>query len=258
MAHDRNIPNKLNYHVPAEVNCWFSQKNADGTYLDYLPLGNVVSSALAYAINKIEHKTNLRGMDAKDRTITTERGATLTIVVDELVRHTLKYLLMSSGRVAASSFTRYAHETVTFAAGLATLTDHPVVAVDDIYPTSGEEAYVQGATGDYEVNESTGAITLPTGSQIGDTDEVIVYYHVAVTGAVKTPIMDDVDINGKMIVTDDSGSTGEKRQIEFYDVDLAPDGDIALNNKTEVQTGTLKASVNEHPTLGFGNWYSYT
>lgn len=250
------VPNKLNHFISSQFSVWFEKLNDGGTYDDPLPLGNVTDTTLSLTINKLEHKTNQYGLDAKDLTIPIERGGTLKLTIDELVRKNLEMVLGSTTRQTAQTVNVPKQVKQAFAAGTLTLAEHPIVSVIAVRPLSGEEVWEEGPTADYEVTEATGVISLPVGSQIGSTETVWIDYYVAVS-ANKYTILGDMDVEGKLTVVKLGTTAGPKRAIVIPSVRVFVDGDIALNPKTEFETASLSFELQEDPTDGFGYVYQW-
>ena len=256
MSHDLILPNRDNYHVSSKVEAWVSKKISVGNYSAYLPLGNIIDGTLSPEITKLEHSTNLNGLDAKDAEFVTKVAGRVTLVIDELVRQNLEYILGSSGRTASQSFNYNKWETPTFASGTITINSGATVAaVNAVYSLTGT-LYSEGATADYTVNLSTGVITRVAGSTIGATEQVVVYYDVDATGS-KYAMFDSPQINGKLQIVDAGGDIGAGRVIQMDNVDISLDGDINVLNKTDFNQATLAFSFNEDSSTGFGSWYNF-
>ena len=251
-----NISNPRNPFVSSKFNTWF-ERLVGGVYRPIMPLGNIVDSSLAITIEKLEIKSNQDGLDAKWKIIAIGRGATAKITINELVKENFELCLGSSARQTGQSVTYPIKEKKSFVAGSLTLANYPIQAVKSILPILGDDEWAEGVTGDYEVNETTGVITLPVGSAIGANEEVWIWYTVTQANVAKYAILSDLDIEGRLTFTKLGTDAGPKRVIWIPSVKIVADGDIAMNPKTEEAKVSLSCEFQEDATHGFGYAYQW-
>jgi hypothetical protein len=245
-----HLPNKLNYDVSSKFEVWF-RRLKNSVYGEWIPLGNILDCTMTPTIEKLTVKSNLYGLDAVDREITISRALTTKLTVNELVRENLEMLLGTSARRASQTMSVPLHVKQAFVASSLTLADAPIVSIISIKPLSGEDAFVEGATADYECNESTGVITLPVGSQIGATEEVWVRYLKSKT-VTTYAIMDDLAFEGQLFLIKNGLNAGPQRYTYLPSVKVVPDGDFPQNTKSEETKASLIFTSQEDPTDGFG------
>lgn len=252
-----NIPNKQNYFVATGVTAWIQKKLAGGEFGDYHCVGNVVASNITPELERLEHTTNLQGLDARDSNPVIKKGGFFTLQIDELVKDNLELLIGSAPRELNSAFVLPRWEKKTFAANTITVNDgDEIVSVISVKSDSNENEYEEGESADYTVNLSTGVITRSGASSIGATEKVIVSYEVAKTGT-KYTFLENVDIIANVKIVSNGGQLGNKRMLEFPEVELSIEGDINLLPKSEWQTATLRFDLIEQGGQPFGSWYSY-
>lgn len=257
MSHDFMIPNTDNYHVASKVSAWINRKISAGVYAGWMPVGDVQDGNLTPETERLEHMTHQFGLNKKDKEVVIGIKASVSLVLSELVRDNLRYCLGSTGRTALQSFNCQQYEVKTFAAGIITLNGGAAIqSILGVYALDGTP-YSEGATADYTATLGTGVITRQIGGGIGATEKVVVYYQKAISTASKYLMFDDPSPSGKLAVISDGGHVGPKHYIYFPDVDLSLDGDIPLVVKTDWQTASLRASVNEDASEGYGFWYNY-
>jgi len=257
------IPNKLNYTVVAGATVWIARKVND-VVQDYYPVGNLAEDCtLGFELERWTHFTNLYGVDTRDRNPVIKKSMNFKCVIDELVRENLEFAMGSSGRLVNQTLAVRCLEKVTLVAGAGSVNGGAaIVAVDTVLPNSGESTYDQGPSGDYDVNEATGAITLPAGSTIGQTDTITVYYRVNKT-CMKYPIMDSPNIAAALQFISRKSTTNElgyNLAIDIPNVDISLDGDITLM-KTEAIKATLMCQAladATNPSGALGYYYTFT
>lgn len=249
--------NKDNYFVRDKTAVWVSRKAADGTYGDWLNLGNIVDQTLTPAIERLNHKSDFKGMDKQDHSIVI--GTTLTgkITIDELVRHNLEMLLLSSGRDTLETIVIPRQESAVWTGATVTINGgNAITAILNVRHLSNDDPYTEGVTGDYTVNLATGVLTKTAGTTIG-SETVIVEYTVTNTEATKYPILDAGDIEVKMKwVMDGTNVTPRQLMLYFPSVKVSVDGDIPFP-KTEIQQAVLNCEILEDEAEGFGYWAEY-
>jgi hypothetical protein len=246
-----------NYFVSTVATAWLARKNADGTYGEWYCVGDVQEANYSPSIEKLEHESNFFGLNKRDKTIVNKVSATATIQISELVRHNLLYILNSKTREIGETLYVVKQETKTWSTAAAQVNEgEAIYQVRYVLDTDGEDAYEEGPSGDYEVNEATGTLTKTTGTTIADGQEVIIVYEVART-TTKYKLLDASTIEGKAIIVSEGSGVGPRRYLYFPDCLISIDGDIALLSKTEWNTASIMLDINEDPEEGFGNWYNY-
>lgn len=255
---DLPTPNKSNYHVSSAATVWIAKRISETEFEEFIPVGNVITSSFEPLINRLEHKSNVLGLDTRDRNPVIEVGGSIKVEIDEIVRENLEYILLSAGRVRDQSFNINRFKVGTVASsqlvlfGGAAIQDVQVVlAADD-----DELPYEEGPSADYEVDAANGKITIPAGSSIQNGNKLVVYFTTPQEGT-KYPIFTEPNIRAKVRIVSSGSNLGPRKFIEIPDTDLALDGSMPLLTKTEWQTATLDFSINEDAEERFGNWYHF-
>lgn len=252
-----NTPNKYNYGVNSEVKVLIAKKISDGVYAPKRPIGNVNDGNFNKALEKLEHTTNLYGIDSKDDEFVTKTTVTMTMEIDELVKDNLSYVLGSSQRLTSQTADRPDFEVKSFSSGSMVVNNgQPIKSVIEIRPLSGEDEYDEGASADYTVDESTATITLTGSSDIGQDDKVIVTYEVTETSLIRYNIADNDDVEGRLYIVK-TGGKGPKFYIYVPIIKITNEGDLNLLIKTEYRKATLNLELIQDPDEGFGYWYQW-
>lgn len=240
-----NIPSKYNYTLMAGSSAWIA-KRTSGVLGEYNLVGNLADDVtMAVDLTRLEHMTNLYGLDTLDSNPVTVKKLDFNITIDEMIRENLEYALGSSGRVVSQTTQVRRYAKVVVAAGIMTVNNGDAIYdVERVLPESGEATYDEGVSGDYTVTEASGLITLTGSSDITNGDTVIIYYRVTKT-VTEHPILDEPNINGAIefySVLASDNEVGYNVKIAFPNVDIAIDGDLPLS-KAEYLKATLKCSA---------------
>ena len=244
-----NVPNPNNYGVSNGVTVFVKKELSTNVFDDFLCLGNISEGNLSPGVEILKHYSNIFGINKQDKVATIKVEPVITVTFDELVKENFEYLLQST-RTAAQTYAVPYVRRPTFVAGALTLNDGTAIAsVEAIKPLVGEDDYDEGATGDYTVALATGVVTLTASSTIGLTDQVVIIYTVTKTAA-KYTMFDNTDIRGKLYVVNTGGKIGPNWCIYFPMVEIKPEGDIPLFNKSEWVTASMQFQALEDPDLG--------
>jgi len=257
-----NIPNKYNYTLMAGSSAWIAKRTSD-VLGEYTLVGNLAEDVtMSVDLTRLEHMTNLYGLDTLDSNPVIMKKLDFNITIDEMIRENLEYALGSSGRVISQSIQVRKYAKAVVASGIVTVNGGSAIYdVEKVLPNSGEDTYDEGASGDYTVTEATGVITLTAGSAITEGDTIIVYYRVTKT-VTEHPILDDPNINGAVefySVLASDNEVGYNVKIAFTNVDIALEGDLPLS-KAEYLKATLKCSAladATSPTSKLGTYYTW-
>jgi len=249
--------NKLNYFVRDKTAVWVSKKSGS-TYLDYLCLGNIVEQTLTPAIERLEHETDFKGLNKLDQSLVIKTTCAGKITIDELLRHNLEYVLLSSGRVASQSITIPKQESLVWTGATLTVNSGDAIAsILRVRHLSNDTAYDEGVSGDYTAVLATGILTKTAATTIAAGETVLVEYEVTEASASEYPILDQGDIEVKMKWVM-AGTTVTQRRMMLYfpSVKISLDGDIPFP-KDAIQQASLNCQILEDETEGFGTWNEY-
>ncbi len=164
---DRNLrsSDQRNVQVPGSVCLFFRKKG--GVTADWKSLGNIVSSEFDAVIEKLDHFSVRRGLRAKDKTVITERNASMNFVFDEINRHNLEFAFGSPiDSVAAAAELRTKHEGIFNGTTLAAPQTIDIGVTDgDILSLIVRDPNIEGAPvtyvtpADYTFDVPTGVLT---------------------------------------------------------------------------------------------------
>lgn len=263
------MPNDTrNYFIAEKATVWVQRKTADNplTFGDKLPLGNVNSGTMTQTLEPLEHFSNFRTINRKDKELTISVANTIKVEIDEIVLDNLRYAISAGDRTLATIDVPL-QETKDFAGGppqtVVVNSGSAINSVIDVWspdiPSGGSfpKKYVEGATGDYTVSLGTGTITRVASGDIPSGGRVKVHYDVRHTSKPKVSILQDVNIEGKVFIVSDGQQAGPRRFIFIPNARIRTDGDIELLPKDDWSKVTLNLEVIEDPVLGFGEWTNY-
>jgi hypothetical protein len=248
-----NIPNPRNYRVDGGVQAFFEKELSANVYAPPHCLGNIIEASYTPEMETFEHKSSLFGMAQKDRVITIETSASLSMVLNELVGENVELAFQTNQRDTGITVYPPRVARPTFALGEAVLNGG--AAIHDVLwvkPLQGDTVYVEGVTGDYTVNTADGKIELTMTTSIGAGDEVVVAFRTAET-ATRASIFSDTDISGRLhIVSYHASGGGPSTYIYYPRVDVKTEGDISVFNMSEPKQFTLNMEI-----VSVGDLYGY-
>ncbi len=258
---DRNLrsSDQRNVQVPGSV-CLFFRKKGSILGADWKSLGNIVSAEFDAVIEKLDHFSVRRGLRAKDKTVITERNASMNFVFDEINRHNLEFAFGSAiDSVAAVAELRTKHEGIFNAVGAAPQTIDIGVLAGDILSLIVRDPFIEGAPvtyvtpADYTFDAPTGVITTVAAGALDPmpaNGDVHVFIE-KVVGTEKHEIHEGTEIEGEaqfQVFT----PGGAQFAVVFPNVVMRNNGAIAIGDGTawmEIQM-TLEILVDVLGSLG--------
>lgn len=251
---EHNVKNKENYSFISGAKIWIS-KLTSGSYGTWKSLGNIIDHTLTPALERLAHNTNYRGKDKQDHSIVKSTTFAGKITVDELVKHVMQYLIMSSVRTESTSYEVPDAENKTWTGATVEINSGAEIAsVIEVLHLSNADAYEEGATGDYTVDLATGTLTKTVGTTIGEGEEVIISYTTTET-TTKYNVMDATDAEVRMQIVH-KNDAGPKHCIFLPSVKISLDGDIAFPKDAWMQA-VFNLEILEDDTYGYGQWYQW-
>jgi hypothetical protein len=200
-----------NYQVPGRVSLWLRTKGSTAR-ADWDEVGNITNESFEGIKTALDHFSNRRGTRAKDKSIITERGGTLSFEADELNLANLQRFFGSVDAAEVSTVT--VHESKILAnpgaGGVIDLEDTDL-DVGTIIVRSGpmgvdEVTHAVGAA--YTVDEVSGLVTV-VGATLADT-ELVPNVHITwekTVGSQKFECFQDkeIEVEAKFQLLTDSG-----------------------------------------------------
>lgn len=247
-----NPKNKSNNSVAAATKVWVSVDSG----VVWRSLGNIVENTLTPALERLEHKSNYRGLDKLDNDIVIGNTFEGNITLDELVKHNMQWLLLSSIRSTAQSYAVPDSENKVWPDGetIEVNGGDAISSILGVYHLSDDDAYDEGATADYTVDLPTATLTKVVGSSIIDDEEVIIDFATTET-CTKYNLMDTGDVEAQVKIIH-KNTLGPKHCIFLPSVKLSLDGDFAFPKDAWTQA-VLHLRVLEDDTYGYGQWYNF-
>jgi hypothetical protein len=186
-----------NYLVTGRVSLWLRTKGST-VRADWHEVGNVTNESFEGIKTALDHFSNRRGTRAKDKSIITERGGTLSFEIDEI---NLANLQLAFGSVATPEVSTVTlHESKILAnpgAGGEIDLDDEDIDIGSIIVRSGPLGVdeVTHAVGAYTVDEVNGLVTV-VGGTLADVT-LVPNVHITwekTVGSQKFECFEDVEI----------------------------------------------------------------
>ena len=234
-----------NYQLPGRVSVWF-RKTGSSDVKDWKDLGNIIDPAINATIERLEHFSQRRGARAKDRTLISERSATLNFSIDEINRHNLQFAFGQTEEGTSDTFIVNENKTLTNPGAGQDLdlgdVDISNVVVRTIELEGTPTVFASGT--DYTMDFTTGILTVSGSGALasgGAPDEIHVFYQKSVE-TESFEIFDGATVEGEakfQILTPE----GIKVAFEFQNVNLINNGDISIGDGTAFQQVPLSMEI---------------
>lgn len=231
---------------------FFAELDADGLPLGERHVGNCSSISLALepdVLEKFERMTSARGLYKRTNKQT---KVTLKFTLDEITVDNLAAGVLGS--------------LVAFGQSSGTLTDYQVTgdSVQGLWYSTGkrglsavtvdDDAVLATLGDDYTVDAANGRIYIVPGGAIDDGSIVTVSATVAAVASKTVRLAQDVDFRRYIRLIGDP-TTGATHDAEFWNVQLQPDGEIALitdDFASIALTGSVMLDTRNHASEPFG------
>ena len=242
-----------NYSVANKFTAYISEKNDDGTFEPYLPLGNIVDSTLSTELVELEHFSNFNGIDRKDLEVVLRVGGTFNWTVDEMVCHVARWLFGSSTRTTGATLLVPHTETQKFTGSGTVITVNGGAAFDSNVALVDEDCtlFVDGV--DYTVQAASGTYLHAASGAIPVSGTVRAIFNTSETGA-KYPLLDKPNIEARVKLVNLAPEIGPKFMMEINRVRLRLDGDVSFS-KEDWRTAVLQGEMLEDENGNFGFLY---
>jgi hypothetical protein len=218
-------------------------------------MGNLVSTGIESAIEKLEHFTSRTGQRAKDGEAITESGITINFSWDEPNEYNLKAAFLGGAISAVSSGPQQIKREVVQLNGTT-----PAPLAFDVASTPNAVVTNIGAgttytvTTDYTVNATDNTITRVGAGTITDGQWVLVTYDATLPAHSSLPVLTSPIITGRgrfMIFP----TTGQRLLWEFPLATIAPDGEFNIDQEdwmSAAMTINILADTASNPAAPFG------
>ena len=248
-----------NYSIANQFCAFFSEETSpgSGTFEDYKTLGNIVDSSFTPQLEELEHFTNYSGINRKDTEVITSAGGQFNLTLDEIVCDNMRWIFGSSARTTGATviipkddvvaFSGTAPSTIAIVNSGAAI--HSSISLYDRDCTR----YVEGV--DFSVVLGTGTYTRIGAGAIPVSGTVHALYNVS-QSASSYPIMDRLNIEGKLKVINLAPEVGPAFVIELNRCRVRLDGDISFA-KDDWRTAVLQAEMLEDANGDFGTIYQF-
>jgi hypothetical protein len=233
-----------NYQTPGKVSMFFRAKGSSA-YADWKEFGNIVSSAVASALTRLDHWSQRRGTRAKDRSVITERGAQVNFSLDEFNLDNLQFIYGSTATPAGSTYSKPNSKNKTNPGANNTIDlgetniDGASVVVRDVRQ---ENPTTYTVTTDYTVDAVNGTITIvPGGALDSAVAEVNIFWEKTFNTQSFT-VFTGAEIEGEAkfnIFT----PGGLQYALYLPNVTVRNNGDITLGDGTTWQEVPLQLDV---------------
>lgn len=244
-----------NYQLPGRVSLFF-RKAGSLLNADWKEFGNIISPAIAPLIERLDHFSQRRGTRAKDRSLISQRGATLNFSIDEINLENLQFLFGSTA-TPTDKVIQVNDSKIEVNPGANGVVD---LKVTDLVPSSiivrtAHLELVDTVTFsefvDYTVNPATGLITILPGGALADNDPLsptgIDEFHVFFrkdAEAQQFEIFSGDEIEGQarfQVLT----KKGAQYVIDFLNVSVRTNGDFTIGDGTVYQEIPLSLEILE-------------
>ncbi|MCE5281966.1 MAG: hypothetical protein LLG93_07670 [Deltaproteobacteria bacterium] len=186
---NKRSANPDNYTLAGGVSLFVRRKGSTSID-DWIDLGNIVGPALAPLIETLDHFSQRRGQRAKDRSETTQRGATLNFSIDEINRKNLAFVLGNFEAPVASTQDVVNDETHANPGGIAPnntiqLGKTGLNADVSVRNADQEDDTIYATPADYTLASGTGILTITPGGALANP-VTIAELHILYTKTVPT------------------------------------------------------------------------
>lgn len=242
-----------NYSIANKFTAFFAEETSpgSGSFNDFLPMGNIVDSTFASELEELEHLTNFAGISRKDKEVVITAGGTFTLTLDELVCHNLRWIMGSSTRTTGATIVVPREETVSFSGtSPGSLVVNGGAAIDSSISLYDPDCtrYVEGT--DFSVVKGTATYTR-IGSAIPVSGTVKALFNISKI-ATSYPIMDLLNIEGKLKVVNLAPEVGPGFMIDLFRTRIRVEGDIGFS-KDDWRTADLQCEMLEDDNGKFGS-----
>ncbi len=242
------------YNVAGGIKLFF-EEGFDGTK-GYRDLGNLVSTGMETAVEKLEHYTSRSGQRQKDAENVIESGITINFAFDEPNEFNLRWAFLGGDMAQVNSGSqRITRELVqldsTHAVRVAlAMAVSPNVVIEAIEGSPTTYAL----TTDYTVNSGASTITRVGGGAIADGEYVMVSYDAQLPAHQSFPVMESpiLEGRGRLLLMP---TKGRYWWWEFSKCAIAPDGEFSLDQENWMQASmslSILADTDNFPDAPFG------
>lgn len=218
---------------------YFNRKQADGTYLGELPLGNAPEFSFSVAVDKLDHFSSQGGLKAKDKQVISQITPSCKFTLDEINVENLALLTLASmdAEVVAntgSATTVTSEATANVTAGhYVFLANRNVQGITTLTLSDATTPLVVGT--DYRAltdkDKEFGRIYILPGTTVGTLegigDTLLATYTVKVPASRKIKTFLNTTIEGMLHYVSDN-PVGKQTDIKMWSVSLTPSGDTSL------------------------------
>jgi hypothetical protein len=247
-----------NYQLPGRVSLFF-RKAGSLLETDWREFGNIIAPVITPLIERLDHHSLRRGTRGKDRSLVSQRGATLNFSADEINLTNLKFMFGSTATPVDKVIAVNDGKIVTNPGG--TAPDNTVdLKSTDLVPGSvvvksahlelvDEVTYVE--TVDYTINNASGILTILPGGALnvndvlipGGVDEIHVFFRKDAEGQ-QFEIFSGAEIEGQarfQVLT----KGGAQYVVDLLNVSVRNNGDFTIGDGTTWQEIPLSLEILE-------------
>lgn len=254
------------YTAPGGIKLFFEENFVGNT--GYRDLGNLVTSELESAVEKLEHFTNRSGQRTKDKEAVSQVSISIKFTFDEANKENLRYFFLAGAltSVVAGSV-QIPREVLRLTGTDAITTALPIAVVPGVVvqtiattPVTLLPDTVTG--GDYHVDQANSTLTriAITGGDITDGQDVMVTYNAQLPAHTSMPMLTSPIREGKARLLLQP-TAGAQMVWDITKCSIAPDGTLSLDDQDWLKAPmvlTILADTASNPTAPFGTLRTWT